>query len=129
MVLPTQVRVELGAMTMLGYSKFSRSPEQKPHHQKWFIVVPMLTWFRQGHLAYVPGGVPRSGGRKINDKNSARLSSLVQSMTSKVTWLLAGRLSKGSIVHIAPNEPMTSIVQKSTSFDSCMTSPSLKYRF
>ena len=39
-VLTVWVRVDLGVMTMKGYSTFPRSPELEPHHKMQFSVIP-----------------------------------------------------------------------------------------
>ena len=45
-VLPLQVRVDMGLMTIKGYSTFPRSQDLEPHHQMLFNIIlrTILFW-------------------------------------------------------------------------------------
>ena len=67
-------------------------------------------------------------GRRKKEKENGKINETI--MNSDLQGHLAympGNIAKASIVHIAPSDLMTSIVQLVTSFGSCPTSPYAKF--
>ena len=48
LVLPHRVRVDLGVMSMKGYSTFPKAPELEPHHQMGFSIMSR-TYYRESY--------------------------------------------------------------------------------